>query len=213
MAAGFAPISDRGAGALNGEELLKRRFAELSQRAYSSGVPVYTAFLNIAEQALLQSLRLPACPYALWGGAEGCERRVARFSLREADDGEWPIKCLLIEPRGKKFSEALTHRDFLGAVLALGIERGTVGDIVVREKSAYLLCLEGVARFIADNLGEVRRTAVYVNEAPPSSPARFTPCGRTRCRQRANGRTPSLQRHTGFLARIASAFSVKSGCS
>ncbi|MBQ2597086.1 MAG: hypothetical protein II581_04180, partial [Oscillospiraceae bacterium] len=42
------------------------------------------------------------------------------------------------------------------------IERELVGDIVVREKSAYVLCLEQIADYICTNLTEVRRTAVRV---------------------------------------------------
>ena len=40
----------------------------------------------------------------------------------------------------KKFAEDLTHRDFLGALMNLGIERGTLGDIILQEKEAFLFC-------------------------------------------------------------------------
>ena len=47
---------------------------------------------------------------------------------------KYPIKYLKkAEPLAAKFSEDLTHRDFLGAVLNLGIRRAVVGDILVQE--------------------------------------------------------------------------------
>ena len=69
---------------------------------------------------------------------------------------------LAVRPASAKFAETLSHRDYLGAILGLGIERELVGDIIVREKSAYVLCLEQIADYICANLTEVRRTAVRV---------------------------------------------------
>ena len=60
----------------------------------------------------------------------------------------------------KKFAEKLSHRDFLGALMNLGIERSTIGDIRVQEKEAYLFCLDTIAPFICDNLETIRHTHV-----------------------------------------------------
>lgn len=47
---------------------------------------------------------------------------------------EYPIDCLRIEPKALKFSEELSHRDYLGALLNLGVDRSVIGDIVVQKK-------------------------------------------------------------------------------
>ena len=149
----------------------KKRFIELAARADARCRYCFTEFLDLAGQNELQSVkRQLAVPYSLFGGVEGCERRVARFGSEDICGYEepFPIVCLKISPRSAKFAETLTHRDFLGSLMALGIERELLGDIVVHD-SAYLFCLERIAPFIIDSLSEVKHTYVNVTqvEAPP----------------------------------------------
>ena len=142
-----------------------RHLEDLYRRAERQNTYTYSGFLSPAEQAAF--LAAPprggvSCTFE--GGAPAAERRLLVFGS-ENDFGyppEPPIMVLAVRPVSEKFAESLTHRDFLGAVLALGIERSLVGDIIVREKSAYILCLEQIADYICTNLTEVRRTAVRV---------------------------------------------------
>jgi RNA-binding protein YlmH len=60
-----------------------------------------------------------------------------------------------------KFSEELNHRDFLGAVMNLGIERTILGDILVKDsKRAYIFCQDTIADYIMDNLTRIKHTNV-----------------------------------------------------
>ena len=59
-----------------------------------------------------------------------------------------------------KFSETLTHRDFLGAVMNLGIERDMIGDILVRDNSAYIFVMEKISEIICSEFERVKHTAV-----------------------------------------------------
>ena len=141
---------------------LKKRFCELSERAERSGVPQCTRFLNMAEQSVLLSLRLAVPPF-LWGGYDGAERRMAVFAADEDEarrEAEEQLCCLCISPANGRFAQELTHRDHLGSLMGLGITREVLGDIVLREGSAYLFCMESVAGFIAENLEKVRNTTV-----------------------------------------------------
>jgi len=142
-------------------ELFKKRMNELAQRAYRTGGLIRTRFLNIAEQSVLLSLRLPVSVH-LTGGYEGAERRVAVFGEGEEEELEEAaeLSCLRISPKSARFSEPLSHRDHLGAALALGIERELTGDIIVSEACAYLICIEPAASVIEEGLEEVRRTRV-----------------------------------------------------
>ena len=72
----------------------------------------------------------------------------------------FPIRIIRIAPVNAKFSDDLSHRDFLGALMNLGIERDLLGDIVVRENQAYLFALEHMAPFIMENLDRVKHTSV-----------------------------------------------------
>lgn len=144
----------------NDTELLKKRFQELSSRADARGICVFSEFLNLYEQSLLKCEIRGG--YELIGGHENPERCVACFlpygeKLYEAES---PIQIVKISPRSKKFADDLTHRDFLGSVLGLGIRRETVGDIVISDNKAYIICLDSVADFIVQNLSKVRHTSV-----------------------------------------------------
>lgn len=143
-----------------------RHLGDLYRRAEKQSTYVYSGFLSPAEQAaFLAAPPRGGTAYAFEGGAPAAERRILIFGS-ENDFGyppEPPIAVLTVRPAAEKFAETLTHRDFLGAVLALGIERELVGDIIVRGKSAYVLCLEPIAEYIRTNLTEVRHTQVRVS--------------------------------------------------
>ena len=140
-----------------------KRFLELAQRAWNQGTYAFTNFLDLAALTCFYQTApaLPPVPYALFGGAEGCERKV----LRLGDEGfcgydqPFPIACLKITPVNPRFAEPLTHRDFLGALMALGVQRELLGDIIVRENETYLFCLERIADYIAVNFTQARHTA------------------------------------------------------
>ena len=93
---------------------------------------------------------------------EGCERMLAQFGSPERMGyaEEPPIFCLLVRPASARFSDQLTHRDFLGALMNLGVERDTVGDIIVKENCAYVFCLARIAPYLAENLTQVKHTSV-----------------------------------------------------
>ena len=71
----------------------------------------------------------------------------------------FPIQTLAITYNGQ-FSKQLTHRDFLGAVLGLGLDRGKIGDIRLGDSGAIMYVADEVASFITENLQEVGRTSV-----------------------------------------------------
>ena len=145
-------------------ELLKRRFVELARRAYNSGIFTFTDFLGLAEQAAFAevSREIFGIEYVKFGGAEGAERVMIRFGS-EGDLGysmPFPISLIKVEPLSQKYAEKLSHRDFLGAIMNLGIERDTMGDIVIIDNVGYIFVKEDMATYIADSLTKVRRTDV-----------------------------------------------------
>ncbi len=143
---------------------LNKRFIELSARASAQNRWTHTDFLSLAEQDALYRIT-PAelsASFTLYGGFDGAERRVAAFGSEDicGYTKNPPIICIKIAPRAPKFAESLTHRDFLGALVGLGIERRVLGDIVIQDDAAYLFCLDSIAGFITENLTQVRRTSV-----------------------------------------------------
>lgn len=82
------------------------------------------------------------------------ERKLIHFGPGQAD-----IALLAIHPANPKFA-ALRHPDYLGAMLALGLERRVIGDIIVLPDCAYGFVKAHIAGFIAENLTQVARCAV-----------------------------------------------------
>lgn len=78
----------------------------------------------------------------------------------------FPIRCIRAIPRSKKFAEQLTHRDILGSLMALGIDRNRTGDIAVRENEIYIFCTEQIAPYIAENFVSARRTDLSCDILP-----------------------------------------------
>lgn len=149
------------------EQQLEKHFRDLARTAYQRGIAVFSDFLNLNELNIFQSLRgeFSYLETETFGGYELAERQIAVFRPEApVFYADYPVKCLKITPLSAKFAEDLNHRDYLGAVLNLGIDRACLGDILVEEDVAYLFCLERMADFIRDNLIRIRHTSVYVEQ-------------------------------------------------
>ncbi len=85
---------------------------------------------------------------------------------------DYPVSCITVKPLMKKFAENLTHRDYLGALMHLGIERSVLGDIILREEAAYIICTDKMVEYVAENLDKIRHTSVYctvTKDMPPET--------------------------------------------
>ena len=154
-------------------ELLKKRFIELARKSDNSGYFTFTDFLGLAEQSAFAEIKkeLRGIKYEAFGGAEGAERVVIRFGSEDelGYSVPYPISIVKVEPQSQRFAEKLTHRDFLGAILNLGIERDTLGDIVIIDNVGYIFALESIAPYIVENLVRVRHTDMHteiIDELP-----------------------------------------------
>ena len=146
------------------EELqLKKRLMDLAEQSYRNNIFTFSGFLSLSEQqVLLQAEREFSARFELFGGNSNCERCMVRFGS-EDDLGylqEYPIVCLHVKPLIAKFSDTFSHRDFLGAIMNLGIERSTIGDIVLQDNTASLYCHEKMAQYLMDELTKVKHTHV-----------------------------------------------------
>jgi RNA-binding protein YlmH len=147
--------------------LEKKRFLELGRKSYNSGIYTFTDFLGLGEQSAFHEIErdIVGIPYTAFGGNEGCERVMIRFGSEDICGYEmpFPISIVLCQPLSDKFAEKLSHRDFLGAILNLGIDRSVLGDIAIVDNRAYIFVKEGMAEFVADSLTKVRKTSVKCN--------------------------------------------------
>lgn len=155
-----------------------RRFEELADRARLNCIYTYSTF-HSRETAALAYETAPEREITIGGGPENGERFIVRFGDPEELSYEeaFPVLLILIEPRQMKFSETLTHRDFLGAVMNLGIERDMIGDILVRDNSAYIFVMEKISEIICSEIERVKHTAVkcsIIEELPEGLMPKFS---------------------------------------
>lgn len=158
----------------------KRRFKELANICYQNGYYTFTQFLSPAEtdEFFQISHELSFVEYSLFGGNEDAERRILRFGSEEqlGYEEEFPVSCIYCRPAAPKFAETVGHRDILGALMNLGIERNVIGDIRVKDKECYFFCLKNMTEYICDNLTKIRHTNVVcieIDELPQvAAPAR-----------------------------------------
>ena len=122
------------------EEFFIKRIRELANLSYQRDIVTFSDFLNLNEQNIVNNRKnqIPGVVTECFGGYEQAERQMIAFHPDAlAFTWEYPITCLKVEPKARKFSEDLGHRDYLGAVLNLGI--------------------------LVDNLDRIRHTAVKVS--------------------------------------------------
>jgi len=135
------------------------QFAKALDRAKASkSHATFTDFMNPQRCVVfLQQFTKMGQDAQAYGGYEDAERKMLGFGI--TDPQAFPITPLAITYNGR-FSRQLTHRDFLGAVLGLGLDRGKIGDIRMGEDGAVMYVSNDVAAFITESLHEVGRTSV-----------------------------------------------------
>lgn len=120
----------------------------------------YSDFFSEEKTSLIKTAfgKVSDIKFVTYGGYKGAERVISAFLVNE-DAENFPVLC--IEISGKNI-EKLSHRDFLGALMGLGIKREMVGDIITGEK-CYVFVKEEIADYILLNLTKVGNYGVSVS--------------------------------------------------
>lgn len=149
------------------EQLLQKRLAELSYMAFTRGIVTFSDFLNLNELNILHTTPKDMFParYETYGGYDLSERQMVAF-LPDALYYEYayPVAVIEISPVNRKFAEELTHRDYLGALMNLGIERCKLGDIIIDGGRTLLFAKEELAAYITGELTRIRHTTVQAEQ-------------------------------------------------
>lgn len=141
------------------QELCRKRLIDLSRQADRKNIVTFSSFLNLNEQNILHDTERQLYTKAeLFGGYGHAERQMAAF-IPDAlcYEPQYPIVCIKAVPQYPKYAEKLTHRDILGALMHLGIDRAKTGDLVCGE-SYYIFCEETIHEYIMENLSQVKHT-------------------------------------------------------
>lgn len=143
------------------ELFFKKRVLELRKRTEFTYRAEFTDFLTISEMETAK-LILSGSNFMFFGGVEDTERQMLCIAPEDISilPEMFPICGIRILPKNMKFADAFSHRDVLGSVLGLGLERDVIGDIFIKEKEAYLLCSDRISTFLTEQLTQIRHTNV-----------------------------------------------------
>ncbi|MBQ9664197.1 MAG: hypothetical protein IJV40_13700 [Oscillospiraceae bacterium] len=151
-------------------ELLKRA-EDLCRRCAKTWDMTNTAFLTPAERLLLrkQLRRDDRVRMLFYGGYDDCERSVAFFLPEEGtEEGEEVPDSVRHAIRAvcfKAYFGEPGHRDYLGALLASGIARDRLGDILISGTEATVFCLPGILQHLL-TVDRIGRVSVKAEELP-----------------------------------------------
>ena len=141
-------------------QLSSARLKELALRAQVKGMPCFTPFLNPPEavEACIAGKKEGVATY-LFGGYEDAERQMACYAEKPVHHEAYPLEALEIRGPHQK---APAHRDLLGSVMGLGIQRHCVGDIVLQEECAYLFVTSAIVAHVMENLSQAGKTRLHL---------------------------------------------------
>lgn len=162
------------------DKILLSHARDLKNRCADYSLITATQFLDLRQKALLLQIEKEQREYVktyYYGGFENAERVCCVFvptfyetgdinSFFSENEDESPISVLRVEK--DKFS-TLSHRDYLGALMGLGLKREMLGDILTDENGAYIFCQKNMQQFILTHLEFVARARVEVSKASLSS--------------------------------------------
>jgi RNA-binding protein YlmH len=152
------------------ERVVLGRIWDGCERCRRRNVPVVTPFLSPREQAaaaeLLRALDMEDAA-VFFGGYPDAERRQLHLLpewMEGPDESELAaLRCTFYPGQDPD------HRDFLGSLMGLGVQRGTIGDILVGERSADVLVSRSVAPFLREEWRAAGRVPLQVEEIPLSA--------------------------------------------
>ncbi len=145
---------------------IKNRLLELANMCYQRDIPTHSDFLDLNSQSIFQTIlrELPPVSYELMGGYSLSERKCILFVPYDGFEADSPIELLKFRCMSNKSYEQLTHRDYLGAIMSLGIKREQIGDLAVEKDGAYLFCLKSMSKYIMDQLTSVKHTPISISK-------------------------------------------------
>lgn len=124
----------------------------------------YTNFLSLYEISLIESFftKINYANYYLWGGYEFAERKVCilypeNYSKEMIEKNYDKIIGIIRIELPKTEVGKYTHRNYLGGIVKLGLEREKVGDILVCENGADIIILKESEKFLIQELPMLKR--------------------------------------------------------
>lgn len=153
------------------DKILLAKIEDALRRCDRENRICFTDFLDMRMQGMAENeIRRSGIRYFFYGGYEGSERRILAFlpDYAETEDflADNPLEILRVTH--KSGGRELSHRDYLGSLLGLGITRDKIGDIIVYPEGADIIILQDMEGFLLANYFKAGRTELHLSVHPLS---------------------------------------------
>lgn len=140
-------------------ETFLRHINDLFRLSDKYCMPRFSEFLDGQRQNIVTAENFDGG--MLWGGYDGAERRMLGIfpDWCEKNPKEFPISVLEFK---KKYDKEISHRNYLGTILSLGIKREKIGDILTNEDGCYVFVSSDIADFVKSNIRKVSGCGVDI---------------------------------------------------
>ena len=156
---------------MNEKDILISRTLDKKRQSADNSMITYTNFLSLDEISVVKTTDREYNEFTdayYYGGYDNSERQIALFIPKffEFDDlnaflsdNEDDNPLCIVRLKKDKFT-SLSHRDYLGAIMGLGLKREMIGDIKVSDEGADVFTLKSSAEYICENLKKSGRGSV-----------------------------------------------------
>ncbi|MGN0148966.1 MAG: RNA-binding protein [Clostridia bacterium] len=142
-------------------KLLLAKTEDLFKLCDKYAAPRFSQFLDGGEIAdIKDNMHFPyGYNVMLWGGFDDCERKILGVfpEWEEASSDKFPLSVIKFS---SNFSKRLSHRDYLGTLMSLGIERSKTGDILIEQNDAYVFVYDDIAEYICNNVRKISNIGI-----------------------------------------------------
>ena len=146
---------------------LLRRAEDLCSRAERTGTVTHSGFLTPAERVQIEAWARQRrdCKCVFSGGRAECERQAVFFLPDYLEPEDLDTEEILCAMKLTAAFGSPGHRDYMGAILGMGVGREWLGDIWVKDNTAWVFCMKSVLRHLL-SIDKVGRFTVRTEEIP-----------------------------------------------
>ncbi len=150
---------------MNEQNLFDGKIRDLISRGMGAGGMAFSPFLTAEEAKIAAGIcKNAGVAYLLYGGYDGAERKILAVSDLEPELLKDCVPLVLLEIHVSHLDE-ISNRDVLGALMASGVRRDVLGDIIVRDGVAMVIAAEHIKDYLIDHIKSIGHQTAVLKEA------------------------------------------------
>ncbi|MET3682063.1 RNA-binding protein YlmH [Alkalibacillus flavidus] len=129
-------------------------------------MPVLSDFLDPREQLIFRSIigHDESLTLSFHGGYDTSERKRALLAPFYESTSDDDFNLTVLQGTYATKFVSLTHRDLLGTVMSLGLQRKKLGDLIVKDGKFQIICDRDMAMFLQLNIEKIKNTRIDLKE-------------------------------------------------